>query len=100
LTEVSQACSHSIQANSQITLPVGVMTVSGFPQARILEKLKYRVFVFLTAFSSTARSRAVDEIGAHAWKDGSRTLLRSSGCCFDCVINQALIRSNRCYVIL
>jgi len=94
--ELSKACSHPTNNVMELQLPLGVATVTGFPQEKALSSLGHRIIVYLTAFNSVARWLALLQLQYPE----ERVLLRSNSCCYQCVINQALIKAGRCYIIL
>lgn len=95
--QVSKGCNHSVRIDPKIRLSAGFVTITGFPPGRVHDEEKYRILIFLTANDCTARQRAL--VGM-SYESNVQVMLRSQGCCLRCVVDQALLKQGRWYIIL
>ena len=97
----TQSCRHK---SSPITLPLSCASVSEFGDIQFADITEHgRVFVCLTAHNSSARWRALLAINmAPSVKSGciENVLLRGEDCCFQCAINQTLVRPGYWFLVL
>lgn len=101
------SCDHTPTGDEKLTLPLGCATASEFtdsPNSRY--NLKEQVLMYLTAGNHVSRWRALLAIGhyhrhvASAWDDHRQVLLRETGCCFQCTIDQAFLQGGRWFIVL
>ncbi|KAL9118437.1 MAG: hypothetical protein Q9187_005019 [Circinaria calcarea] len=99
----TQSCHHN---SSAITLPLSCVSVAGFGDLDMSDlKESARIFVCLTAHNSCARWRALLAIHTRAsifptMKGIDQILLRGEDCCFECAVNQAVVRTGYWFLIL
>lgn len=106
-TRTTKACLHGPSANKKHVLPPGCVTVSGFGDHGVnLSNAPFglvaKVYICLTAGNKASRWRAL--IAAAATQEDADCfvpiMLRGSGCCFKCAVDQTLEREGVWYLIL
>ena len=97
----TQSCQHK---SSPIPLPLSCASVSEFGDIHFADLTEHgRVIVCLTAHNASARWRTLLAIHmAASVKYGSieNVLLRGEDCCFQCAINQTLVRPGYWFLVL
>ena len=103
----TEFCDHKPTGVEKLTLPLGCATASDFtdsPESR--HPLNEQLLVYLTAGNHVSRWRALLAIShyhrhvASAWDDHRQVLLRETGCCFQCTIDQAFLQGGRWFIVL
>lgn len=101
--ERTQPCQHE---SSSITLPLSCASVSGFGELQMTNlRDTARVFICLTAHSTSARWCALLAIHMNLFvfpanKGIDQILLRGEDCCFQCAVNQTLVRTGHWSLVL
>ena len=62
-----------------------------------MDNLGLRLIIFLTTQDPAARWRALINLNVTS---RGHVLLRMGGCCYDCIVRQALVRSGRWLIVL
>lgn len=99
----TQSCQHE---SSSITLPLSCASVSGFGEFQMTDlRDTARVLICLTAHSTSARWRALLAIHLSLFvfpanKGIDQVLLRGEDCCFQCAVNQTLVRTGYWFLVL
>lgn len=98
-------CDHKPSGDEKLTLPLGCATASEFTDSPH-HTLNEQLLVYLTAGNHVCRWRALLAIGhyhrhvASASDDHRQVLLRQTGCCFQCTIDQAFLQGGRWFIVL
>ena len=99
------SCDHTPTGDEKLTLPLGCATASDVTD-RPHETLNEQVLMYLTAGNNVSRWRALLAIGhyhrhvASAWDDHRQVLLRETGCCYQCTMDQAFLQEGRWFIVL
>lgn len=95
----TKPCQHE---SLEITLPLSCVSISGFGDSSMSDmKETARVLICLTAHSSSARWRALLAIHMNLANSGiDQVVLRGEDCCFQCAVNQTLVRTGHWFLVL
>ncbi|KAL8836827.1 MAG: hypothetical protein Q9176_006060 [Flavoplaca citrina] len=99
------SCDHTPTGDEKLTLPLGCATASEITDNPD-KILKEQVLIYLTAGNHVSRWRALLAIGHYhrhvvsAWDDHRQVLLRETGCCYQCTMDQAFLQGGRWFIIL
>lgn len=106
-TETTKTCLHGPLANRKLTLPPGCVTISSFGDRGLNLSnaplgFEARIYVCLTAGNKASRWRAIIAAAiSHEGADCFRPImLRGSGCCFKCALDQTLDRDGVWFLVL
>lgn len=92
----TKPCQHE---SLEVTLPLSCVSVSGFGDISMFETA--RMVIFLTAHNPSARWCALLAIRMNrSISTVDQVALRGEDCCFQCAINQTLVRTGRWFLVL
>ena len=94
---IADGCSHVGRSDEAIKLSPGCVTVSGLLSTT--RHLDEPIIICLTAHNVGARWMALNDLpdsGVYS----RHILLRPNDCCFQCVVDQAIMRSGKWFIIL
>lgn len=102
MVQKTTSCNHASQLQSEVVLPLGSLTISGFNDLE-LPDYHERLKVCLTADQDIARWRvllAIVSARRNAGQKDEYVMLRGNDCCLECALDQASLRSEPCILVL
>ncbi|KAL2060836.1 hypothetical protein VTL71DRAFT_8888 [Oculimacula yallundae] len=102
MVQKTTSCNHSSQSQSEVVLPSGSLTISGFNDFE-LPDYHERLRVCMTANQDIARWRVLLAIVSGRRQAGQKdeyVMLRGDDCCLKCALDQASLRPNPCILVL